>query len=123
MRRRPLLSCVASQSMVMVPELPAMVVRSACAGLAPSPRPPSPRLQRTSPAVIAARSFMPGLLAARTLVPRRDGHAIGRSGCAHGLLEVHLVVAAYGARNEAHALRRHLALGIERLHEQARDAV
>src|SRR4030095_2137822 len=110
MRGRPLLSCVACQSMVIVPELPAMVVRSASAGAAPSPR---------SPAVIATQSFMPGLLAAPTLVPRSDGHTIGWSGRADRLLEVDLVIAPDRAGNEAHALRRHLALGIEGLHEEA----
>src|SRR5881409_1924660 len=114
MRGRPLLSCVACQSSVMVPELPAMVVRSACARPAPSQR---EQASRATPA--AMPRFITRLLAAGTLVPRRYAHAIGRAGGAHRLLEVDLVIAADRAGNEAHALRRHLALGIKRLHEEA----
>src|SRR6266508_572275 len=118
MRGRPLLSCVACQSRVMVPELPAMVVRSACAGPAPSQR-----QQTSSAAAVATRHVITSLLATGTLVPRRDGDAVGRPGRANGLLEVHLVVGAHGAGDEAHALRRHLALGVEGLHQEARNAV
>src|ERR1700687_3501391 len=118
MRGRPLLSWVACQSRVMVPELPAMVVRSACAGPAPSHR-----QQASSVAAIATWGFMLSLLAARALVPRRDADAVGRAGYADGLLEVDVVVGAHGAGNEAHALRCDLPLGIERLHQEPRDAV
>src|SRR5215467_6004646 len=107
----PLLSCVACHSSVMVPELPGMVTRSACAISAPSPRQP------------ARTSAPPSLLTTGALVPGRDGDAIGRTGRADGLLEVHVVVRADGAGDEAHALRGHLALRVERLHEEPRNAV
>src|SRR6266545_5534927 len=116
MRGRPLLSCVACQSRVMVPELPAIVVRSACAGPAPSQR-----LETSSAAAVTRRRLIKSLLATRTLVPGRDGDAIGGPGRANGFFEVHLVVGSHGAGNEAHAFRRHLTLVIERLHEEARD--
>src|SRR6266481_8712625 len=99
MRGRPLLSCVACQSRVMVPELPTMVVRSACAGPAPSQR-----QEASSAAAVAMPRFITSLLATGTLVPRRDGHAVGRTGRANGLFEVDLVLGAHGAGNEAHAL-------------------
>src|SRR5262244_2727517 len=111
MSGRPLPSCVASHSSVMVPELPGMVTRSACAVSVPSPRQP------------ARRSTPPSLLATGALVPGRDGDAIGGAGRANGLIEVHVVVWADGAGNEAHALRGDLALRVEGLHEQPRDAV
>src|SRR5262252_4453783 len=107
----PLLSCVACHSSVMVPELPGKVTRSACAVSAPSPRQP------------ARTSAPPSLLATGALVPGRDGDAIGGAGGPNGLLEVHVVVRADGAGNEAHALRGHLALRVERLHEEPRNAV
>src|SRR5215472_8179871 len=101
MSGRPLLSCVACHSSVMVPELPGMVTRSACA--------------------VSATSSL--LAATAALVPGGDGDTIGGSGRANGLLEVHVVVRADRAGNEAHALRRHLALRVERLHEEPRNAV
>src|SRR5215467_268284 len=111
MSGRPLLSWVASQSSVMVPELPGMVVRSACAIAALSPRQP-------------ARTSAPAsLLATGALVPGGDGDAIGGPGSANRLLEVHVVVRTDGAGDEAHPLRGDLALRIERLHEQARRAI
>src|SRR5690242_13333753 len=105
MSGRPLLSLVACQSRVMVPELPAMVTRSACAISALSPRQP------------ARTSAPPSLLATRTLVPGGDGDAIGGAGRADRLLEVDVVVGTDGAGDEAHALRGDLALRVERLHE------
>src|SRR5215470_14760020 len=111
MSGRPLLSCVASHSSVMVPELPAMVTRSACAVSAPSPRQP------------ARTSAPPSLLATGALVPGRDGDAIGGAGRTNGLLEVHVVVRADGAANEAHALRGRLDQRVARPHEEPRDAV
>src|SRR5215510_980845 len=111
MSGRPLPSCVACHSRVMVPELPGMVTRSACAVSAPSPRQP------------ARTSAPPSLLATGTLVPGRDGDAIGGTGGANGLLEVHVVVRADGAGNEAHALRGDLALRVQRFHEEPRNAV
>src|SRR5215831_10767597 len=111
MSGRPLLSWVACQSSVMVPELPAMVTRSACAISVLSPRQP------------ARTSAPPSLLATSALVPGGDGDAIGGPGSANRLLEVHVVVRADGAGDEAHPLRGDLALRIERLHEEARDAV
>src|SRR5215475_7390930 len=111
MSGRPLLSWVASQSSVMVPELPGMVVRSACAIAALSPRQP-------------ARTSAPAsLLATGALVPGGDGDAIGGPGSANRLLEVHVVVRTDGAGDEAHPLRGDLTVRIERLHEQARRAV
>src|SRR5215471_9355322 len=104
MSGRPLLSCVASHSTV-------MVKRSACAVSAHSPRQP------------ARRSAPPSLLATGALVTGRDGDAIGGAGGTNGLLEVHVVVRADGAGNEAHALCGYLALRVERLHEEPRDAV
>src|SRR5215510_12117628 len=109
MSGRPFLSFVASHSSVMVPELPGMVMRSACA---------TPG-QRTAPSRSAAKS----LLAARTLVPGGDADTIARAGRADRLFEVHLVVRSHRAGDEAHALGRHAPLRIERLHQQARDAV
>src|SRR5215813_15429625 len=111
MSGRPLLSWVASQSSVMVPELPGMVVRSACAIAALSPRQP-------------ARTSAPAsLLATGALVPGGDGDAIGGPGSANRLLEVHVVVRTDGAGDEAHPLRGDLTVRIERLHEQARRAI
>src|SRR5262245_21158756 len=111
MSGRPLLSWVACQSSVMVPELPAMVTRSACAISVLSPRQP------------ARTSAPPSLLPTGARDPAGDGDAIGGPGSANRLLEVHVVVRADGAGDEAHPLRGDLALRIERLHEQARDAV
>src|SRR5262249_21890409 len=111
MSGRPLLSCVASHSSVMVPELPGMVKRSACAVSAHSPRQP------------ARRSAPPSLLATGALVPGRDGDAIGGAGGTNGLLEGHVVVRADSAGDEAHALCGHLGLRVGRFHEEPRDAV
>src|SRR5215468_3522970 len=77
-----------------------------------------------APSVRASTSARNGLLAAaRTLVPGGDADAIGRAGGPDELLEVDVVEAAHEAGDEAHPLRRHLSLGVQRLHEQARDAV
>src|SRR5215813_373575 len=77
-----------------------------------------------APSVRASRSASSGLLAAAaTLVPGSDADAVGGAGGPHDLLEVDVVEAAHEAGDEAHVLRRHLSLGVQGLHEEARDAV
>src|SRR5437870_2311701 len=70
-----------------------------------------------------ARPVHHRLLAAATLVPRGDAGAVARARRAYRQLEVDVVVAADIAGDEAHVLRDHLPLGVERLHEQPRAAV
>src|SRR5215475_12885546 len=70
-----------------------------------------------------ARKSARGLLAAATLVPRRDADPIGGAGRTNRLLEVHIVESTHVARDEPHALRDDLTLRIQCLHEQARAAV
>src|SRR6266567_4007475 len=70
-----------------------------------------------------ARPIHHRLLTTAALVPRGDAGAVARARRAYRQLEVDVVVAADIAGDEAHVLRDHLPLGVERLHEQPRAAV
>src|SRR5713101_3949858 len=76
-----------------------------------------------APSVRASKRAASRLLATGALIPRHDVDAVGRARRPDRRLEVDVVERADVAGDKAHVLGGDLSLGVERLYQEAGDAV